>query len=219
LGYETLVQEVTDSLHWRRFCHLALDALVPHPTTLSQLTRKYGPVVVHELNRLLFQRAAEQKLLRSRKSRVETTVHEPIDYPTEIGLLAGNGWVMTRTVPKLQAAGVASRTTFRSPAWSTKRALATVSHSLRLRTGDAKTTVLTQTARVLRCIRQISRQGQRVLGNSHHLGRHVHSEPQTGPNSDVGATRYFRPKGPVYPSSPSPGSHAICCSSNIFHAN
>ena len=24
LGYETLVKEVTDSLHWRRFCHLAV---------------------------------------------------------------------------------------------------------------------------------------------------------------------------------------------------
>src|SRR6201997_4589524 len=57
LGYETLVQEVTDSLHWRRFCHLALDAPVPHPTTLSKLTRKYGPDVVHALNRLLVQHA------------------------------------------------------------------------------------------------------------------------------------------------------------------
>jgi len=45
-GYETLVQEVTDSLHWREFCHIALDDAVPHPTTLSKLTRKYGPAVV-----------------------------------------------------------------------------------------------------------------------------------------------------------------------------
>jgi len=32
LGYELLVQGVTDSLHWRRFCHLGLATPVPHPT-------------------------------------------------------------------------------------------------------------------------------------------------------------------------------------------
>ena len=173
-GYETLVREVTDSLHWRQFCHLALNAAVPHPTTLSKLTRKYGPEVVHELNRLLVQHASERKLLRSRKLRVDTTVVQaPIDYPTDIGLLADGVRVVTRTVRQLQAAGVASRTTFRSRARSIKRALAAVGRSLRLRTEEAQTAVLTQTARVLRYARQISRQAQRVLHNSHHLGRQV----------------------------------------------
>ena len=69
LGYETLVKEVTDSLHWRRFCHLALDAPVPHATTLSKLTRKYGPTILHDLNRALVQRACEAKLVRCRKLR------------------------------------------------------------------------------------------------------------------------------------------------------
>ncbi len=174
LGYETLVREVTDSLHWRRFCHLALDAPVPHPTTLSKLTRKYGPDVVHELNRLLVQRASAHKLLRSRKLRVDTTVVQaPIDYPTDIGLLADGARVVTRTVRQLQAAGAAVRTAFRSRARSIKRALAAVGRSLRMRADEAKAAVLTQTARVLRCTRQISRQAQRVLRNSRHLGRDV----------------------------------------------
>src|SRR5579863_4945578 len=172
LGYEMLAREVTDSLHWRRFCHLALDAPVPHPTTLSKLTRKYGPDVVHELNRLLVRRATEHKLLRSRKLRVDTTVVQaPIEYPSDIGLLADSARVVTRTVRRLHAAGAAVRTTFRSRARSIKRALATVGRSLRMRTDEAKTAVLTQTARVLRCTRQISRQAQRVLRNSRHLGR------------------------------------------------
>jgi len=173
LGYEMLVREVTDSLHWRRFCHLALDAPVPHPTTLSKLTRKYGPDVVHELNRLLVQHASERKLMRSRKLRVDTTVVQaPIDYPTDIGLLADSVRVVTRTVRRLQAAGAAVRTTFRSRARSIRRALAAVGRSLRMRTNEAKTAVLTQTARVLRLTRQISRQAQRVLRNSRHRGQH-----------------------------------------------
>ncbi|HXX37096.1 MAG TPA: ISNCY family transposase [bacterium] len=174
LGYEMLVREVTDSLHWRRFCHLALDAPVPHPTTLSKLTRKYGPDIVHELNRLLVQRATEQKLLRSRKLRVDTTVVQaPIDYPTDIGLLADSARMVTRTVRHLHAAGAAVRTAFRSRARSIKRALAAVGRSLRMRTDEAKAAVLRQTARVLRCTRQISRQAQRVLRNSRYLGQHV----------------------------------------------
>ena len=172
LGYEMLVREVTDSLHWRRFCHLALDAPVPHSTTLSKLTRKYGPDIVHEVNRLLVQHAIEHKLLRSRKLRVDTTVVQaPIDYPTDIGLLADSARVVTRTVRQLQAAGAAVRTAFRSRARSIKRSLATVGRNLRMRTDEAKTAVLMQTARVLRCTRQISRQAQRVLRNSRHLGR------------------------------------------------
>jgi transposase, IS5 family len=171
LGYESLVREVTDSLHWRRFCHLALDASVPHPTTLSKLTRKYGPDVVHELNRLLVQHARERKLVRSRKLRVDTTVVQaPIDYPTDIGLLADGARVVTRTVRRLQAAGVAVRTAFRSRARSIKRSLATVGRSLRMRTEEAKTAVVTQTARVLRFTRQLSWQAQRVLRNSRHIG-------------------------------------------------
>jgi IS5 family transposase len=72
LGYEMLAKEVTDSLHWRRFCHLALDARVPHATTLSKLTRKYWPRVLHDLNRFLVQRAHAAKLVRSRKLHIDT---------------------------------------------------------------------------------------------------------------------------------------------------
>jgi IS5 family transposase len=34
LGYESLCREVADSIGWRRFCRIALDRPVPHPTTL-----------------------------------------------------------------------------------------------------------------------------------------------------------------------------------------
>jgi IS5 family transposase len=174
LGYESLVKEVTDSLHWRRFCHLALDAPVPHATTLSKLTRKYGPDVVHDLNRALVQRAREHKLMRCRKLRMDTTVVQaPINYPTDIGLLADSARVVTRTVRQLQAAGVAVRTGFRSRARSIKRALATVGRSLRLRTEEAQQAVLKQTARVLTATKQISRQAARVLRNSRHVGQHI----------------------------------------------
>jgi hypothetical protein len=100
-------------------------------------------------------------------------VQAPIDYPTDIGLLADSARVVTRTVRQLQAAGVAVHTAFRSRARSIKRALAAVGRSLRIRTEEAKAAVLTQTGRVLRCTRQISRQAQRVLRNSRHVGQQM----------------------------------------------
>ena len=36
LGYEGLCAEVSDSISWRRFCRIPLDARVPHPTTLTR---------------------------------------------------------------------------------------------------------------------------------------------------------------------------------------
>jgi len=174
-GYQTLVREVTDSLHWRRFCHLALDATVPHPTTLSKLTRRFGPAVLHELNQLLMGQAREHKVRRSQKLRMDTTVIQgPIAYPTDIGLLADGVRVLTRTVKHIQRAGAAVRTAFRNRFRTVKHALRTVNRTLRTRTGEAQATIEAQTARVLRITRRVVRQTGRVLVNS---GRAVRQLP------------------------------------------
>ncbi len=150
-GYETLVREVADSLHWRRFCHIPLDEAVPHPTTLSKLTHKYGPEVLQDLNQRLVRKACEHKVVRGRKLRVDTTVIQaPIAHPTDIGLLADAVRVITRTVKQLQAAGAAVRTVFRNRMRSVNGALRAVGRALRTRTGEAKVAVEQQTARVLR---------------------------------------------------------------------
>jgi transposase, IS5 family len=41
-GYEALVREVSDSLHLRRFCRIALTERVPDESTLRKLTRRLG---------------------------------------------------------------------------------------------------------------------------------------------------------------------------------
>ena len=74
LGYETLCREVADSIGWRRFCRIALDRPVPHPTTLVKLVGRAGPMVIEELNAALLAKLATDKLLRARKLRVDTTV-------------------------------------------------------------------------------------------------------------------------------------------------
>jgi len=103
LGYETLVKEIKDSFTWRRFCRLSLEDRVPDDTTLVKLTRKYGEDIVRDLNDALVLKLKEEKVVRGRKFRMDTTVVEAnIHYPTDTGLLADGIRVITRTVGKLR---------------------------------------------------------------------------------------------------------------------
>lgn len=103
LGYETLVKEVHDSITWRRFCHLTLEERVPDATTLIKLSHKYGEETLRDLNDALVLKLKEQKVIRGKKLRIDTTVTEAnIHYPTDTGLLADGVRVVTRTVGKLK---------------------------------------------------------------------------------------------------------------------
>jgi Transposase domain (DUF772) len=52
-GYRTLVAEVSDSIHLRRFCRIALSERVPDESTVRELTRRIGAETVQELTRAL----------------------------------------------------------------------------------------------------------------------------------------------------------------------
>jgi IS5 family transposase len=112
LGYEVLVKEVSDSLAWRRFCHLDLGDHVPDSTTLIKLTHKYGANTVRALNDTLVLKLKEGKVIRGRKLRIDTTVVESdIHHPTDTGLLNDGIMVITRVVSKLKKVvpGIGSR--------------------------------------------------------------------------------------------------------------
>jgi len=106
LGYETLVKEVKDSFTWRRFCHLSLTDRVPDDTTLIKLTQKYGGDTLDDLNDAVVLKLKEERVIRGRKLRMDTTVTEAnIHYPTDTSLLADGVRVITRAIAKLKKAG------------------------------------------------------------------------------------------------------------------
>lgn len=107
LGYETLVKEVKDSFTWRCFCQLSLEDRAPDDTTLIKLTHKYGEETLRDLNDALVLKLKEEKVIRGRKLRIDTTVTEAnIHYPTDTGLLADGVKVITRTVARVKQLGV-----------------------------------------------------------------------------------------------------------------
>ena len=111
LGYESLCAEVSDSISWRRFCRIPLDATVPHPTTLMKLTTRCGEAAVAGLNEALLAKAAGHKLLRTARVRADTTViGANVAYPTDCGLLAKAVGKLVRAARRVQAAGGATGT-------------------------------------------------------------------------------------------------------------
>jgi IS5 family transposase len=111
LGYESLCREVGDSITSRRFCRMALDGAVPHPTTLMKLTTRCGSTAVEGLNEALLAKAVEAKMLRTNRVRADTTVIAAnVCYPTDSGLLAKAVRRIGSTGRRIRAAGGAVRT-------------------------------------------------------------------------------------------------------------
>jgi transposase, IS5 family len=86
-GYETLVREVSDSLHLRRFVGLSLTASVPHESTVRKLVGRLGSEVIDEMTRLLVETAVHEKRFTARAMRVDSTVVEAdVRWPSDAAL-------------------------------------------------------------------------------------------------------------------------------------
>ena len=167
LGYELLCREVADSISWQRFCRIPLGGRVPHPTTLVKLTRRMGEQTVDGLNQALLARAAEGKLLRTHKVRVDTTVIAAnVAYPTDLGLLARAVDKLATTAKRVQAAGGAPRTRVRDRRRAARRRAHQVARAMRSRVGDAKQVVLEVTGQVARLAQAQLADARRVVTNA-----------------------------------------------------
>jgi IS5 family transposase len=139
LGFESLCREVSDSITWRQFCRIGIDQPVPHPTTLMKLTSRCGSVAVEGLNEALLAKAAEAKLLRCTRVRVDTTVVPAnVAYPTDSGLLAKAVRRIATAGRRIQAAGGATRTRVRDRSRAAGKRAHDLNAKLRARNAAAK---------------------------------------------------------------------------------
>jgi IS5 family transposase len=142
-GYRSLVAEVSDSIHLRRFCRISLVDRVPDESTVRKLTRRIGAETVSELTRVMIVKATREKRFRPRAVRIDSTVIEAdIKHPTDIGLasvgvraLAREGRKLARLVREKKV-----RVRDRSKAMGVK--LRAVARTIRRRSGEAKSEVL-----------------------------------------------------------------------------
>ena len=88
-GYETLAREVSDSLHLRRFCLIALTERVPDESTIRKLCRRLGAEVVEDICRQIIGGAVRERRFVPRAARIDSTVVEAdVRYPSDLGLAA-----------------------------------------------------------------------------------------------------------------------------------
>jgi IS5 family transposase len=142
-GYESLVREVSDSLHLRRFCLISLTELVPHESTVRKLVGRLGPDVVDEITRAVIELAERERRFVARALRCDSTVVEAdIRYPSDAGLAVDSTRMLAaegRRVARRIGDG-ARRVRDRSRAAA--RRLRLIGRTVARRRGEAKATVL-----------------------------------------------------------------------------
>jgi transposase, IS5 family len=163
-GYETLMREVSDSLHLRRFCLIPLSAPVPDESTVRKLTRRLGPEVTDELIRGLIEKALHERRFRPRALRADSTVvGADIRYPTDAGLAGDAVRVLGRAARQLRAAVPAVTERVRDRSRAVGRRLRELGRSLRRRTGEAKVAVQRLTEEAAEQVRASVREARKLL--------------------------------------------------------
>lgn len=141
-GYETLVREVSDSLHLRRFCRIALTDRVPNESTVRKLVRRLGPQVVEEIVMAVIAGATErgaEKRFMVRAARIDSTVVESdIRYPTDLGLAQDAARMLAAEAKRAADLGGAEAPRVTDRSRSISRRLRKLNRSIAGRTGKSK---------------------------------------------------------------------------------
>ena len=168
LSDAVLVQEVSDSIHWRRFCRLGLTDPVPHPTSLTKWRHRLGPEAVAEVNAAVVDGLRDEKVIRGRRMRIDSTVVEAnIHYPTDSQLIADGILKVTRVgrqIRELLGDGVERLV---DHGRSVKQRLLLIAKHLRHRTGQAVETVREVTSEIARIAEAQMRAARRVGQQAH----------------------------------------------------
>ncbi len=145
-GYRSLVAEVSDSIHLRRFCRIALSERVPDESTVRKLTRRVGSETVNDLTRTLIETGTREKRFRPRAVRIDSTVVEAdVRYPTDADLASHGVKALAREGKKLAALVNERKHRVRDRSRSIGPKLRTLTRTIRHRTGEAKAEVLALT--------------------------------------------------------------------------
>ena len=162
-GYRTLVAEVSDSIHLRRFCRISLSDRVPDESTVRKLTRRIGPETVSELTRAMIVKATREKRFRPRAVRIDSTVTEAdVRYPTDAGLASAGVRTLAREGRKLAKLVGEKKARVRDRSRSMGRKLRAITRTIRRRSGEAKQEVLELTAETGELLQRSVREARRL---------------------------------------------------------
>lgn len=162
-GYETLVKEVSDSLHLRRFCLIGITERVPCESTVRKLTRRLGAETVAELSRQVIAKAVRERHFRARAARIDSTVVEAdMRYPSD-GMLCLQGARALARQGRRLAERIGERgNAVRNRSRAVGRRLRQVSRTLARRTGQAREQVIALNAEAGRLLRRSATEARQL---------------------------------------------------------
>jgi transposase, IS5 family len=171
-GYRTLVAEVSDSIHLRRFCRIALTERVPDESTVRKLTRRIGERTVNDMTRELIEAAVRERRFRARAVRIDSTVIEAdIKHPTDAGLAAHGVRALAREGRKLAAKLTDTKSRVRDRSRAMGRRLRSITRTIRRRTGEAKAEVLALTQQTGTLLKQSVKEARRLAATARRKAR------------------------------------------------
>jgi IS5 family transposase len=137
-SYATLEREVRANLVYRQFTRVGAGK-VPDAKTLGKIGVALGPAIIEQLHQRVVAIALDQKIVRGRRMRVDTTVVETdIHYPTDSTLLGDGVRVLTRAMKKIGQLAGAAGTKLRDRTRSTCHCLINIGRASRSRLKQGK---------------------------------------------------------------------------------
>jgi transposase, IS5 family len=162
-GYRSLVAEVSDSIHLRRFCRISLAERVPDESTVRKLTRRMGPETVSNVTRMLILTATRERRFRPRAVRIDSTVVEAdVKYPTDSGLASHGVRALAREGRKLAKLVGEQTRRVRDRSRAMGRRLRAITRTIRRRSGEAKAEVLKLTAQTGELLERSVKEARRL---------------------------------------------------------
>jgi len=171
-GYETLLREVSDSLHLRRFCLIGIDRGVPDESTVRKLTRRLGVETVNAITRLVIAKAQHETRFVGRAVRVDSTVIEAdIRYPSDAMLALQGTRALAREGGKLAGMVKTATSRVRDRSRSVGKAVRAISRTLARRTGQAKAQVIELNSRAGAQIARSAREARKLAAQAKRSAR------------------------------------------------
>ncbi|HXH42237.1 MAG TPA: transposase [Bradyrhizobium sp.] len=171
-GYETLMREVSDSLHLRRFCGIAIDQKVPDESTPRKMTRRLGAETVAAISLRLIAKAERETRFRARAVRIDSTVVEAdVRYPNDAQLAADAARILAREGRKLSKIAPTATGRVRDRSQSVRKQLLQINRSLTRRVSGAKEQVLELTGNAGKLLEMSLREARRLVERARRSAR------------------------------------------------
>lgn len=165
-SYAALEREVRSNLVYRQFTRIGA-AKVPDAKTLGKLGIALGSAVIEQIHQRIVTIAREQKVVRGRRMRVDTTVVEAdIHYPTDASLLGDGVRVLTRAMKRIAQLTGGLGAKLRDRTRSTRRCLNQLGRAVRSRGEQSR-------QRMVQCYRRLMAITQRVVGQARRFVREM----------------------------------------------